>query len=184
MLWIDFVNSDARDPLGRGSGQDRLENPDWMLQLADRWQLRPVQIRSHQERDRLRRLRRILAGIVQSIVRRESVSLRDVQSLNQYLTAQPVRPQLEEREGTFRVELVSAATGVDAWLFAVADSFAQFLASEDPTRLKICANADCGWVFYDSTRSRTRRWCAASCGDLIKVREFRQRQKRRKRTSR
>ena len=63
--------------------------------------------------------------------------------------------------------------GLDALLLAIVESFAAFLAEGDPSRLRVCENADCRWVFYDSTRSRTRRWCAGSCGNLIKVREFR-----------
>ena len=68
-------------------------------------------------------------------------------------------------------------------LFGITESFAAFLAEGDPTRLKLCENRDCRWVFYDTTRSRTRRWCADTCGNLIKVREFRRR-KTRKRTAR
>lgn len=42
------------------------------------------------------------------------------------------------------------------------------------TRVKICANPDCGWVIYDESRNQTRRWCsAADCGNLIKVRKHR-----------
>ncbi|MCL6580471.1 MAG: CGNR zinc finger domain-containing protein [Firmicutes bacterium] len=39
---------------------------------------------------------------------------------------------------------------------------------------KVCANADCGWLFYDDSRNRSRRWCDGRyCGNLIKVRRFR-----------
>jgi predicted RNA-binding Zn ribbon-like protein len=181
MLWIDFVNSDARDHLGRGQHEDRLEDPGWVKQFAKKWQLRPLQLRSKADRDRLRRLRSLLTRWVESIVHREPVPPRDIQALNRYLTAQPVRPQLRADGGSFSLDLIPGAAGVEAWLFAVAASFAEFLVDEDPTRLKTCDNADCCWVFYDTTRSRTRRWCAVGCGDLIKVREFRQRQKRKQR---
>jgi len=34
------------------------------------------------------------------------------------------------------------------------------------------------WAFYDESKNRSRRWCsAAECGNLIKVRRFRERQR-------
>jgi hypothetical protein len=39
------------------------------------------------------------------------------------------------------------------------------LAALDPSRLRRCARRACGLVFYDTTRSRTRRWHAEDpCG--------------------
>jgi predicted RNA-binding Zn ribbon-like protein len=43
-------------------------------------------------------------------------------------------------------------------------------------RLKVCGNPDCRWVFYDRSHSRRGAWCdMASCGNLIKNRNFRAR---------
>ena len=40
-------------------------------------------------------------------------------------------------------------------------------------RLKCCDLATCGWAFYDSTRSRTKRWCSMrTCGSRHKAREY------------
>ncbi len=34
----------------------------------------------------------------------------------------------------------------------------------------------CGWVFYDRSKNRSRKWCEqATCANLMKVRRFRQR---------
>ncbi|WP_019617246.1 CGNR zinc finger domain-containing protein [Psychromonas ossibalaenae] len=39
-------------------------------------------------------------------------------------------------------------------------------------RFKCCALPTCGWAFYDSTRSRTKRWCSMqTCGSRHKSRE-------------
>ena len=181
MLWIDFVNSMAHDALGRGPDRDCLDDPAWMAQLAERWQLQPHQIRSRRDRDRLRGLRKLLAEMTRCLIRGEAVSSRDLETLNEYLRSRPVQPRLSRQDGQYQLELLPRATGVEAWLFAVAASFSHFLVSQDPSRLKCCGNQDCAWVFFDTTRSRTRRWCATSCGDLIKVREFRQRHKKRQR---
>jgi predicted RNA-binding Zn ribbon-like protein len=49
-------------------------------------------------------------------------------------------------------------------------------ASGTLRRLKICAAADCRFVYYDASRSRTQRWCAMEvCGNRVKTRRYRQR---------
>ena len=72
-----------------------------------------------------------------------------------------------------RARLVPKKPGLHAVLFEIASSFAAFLVEGDPDRLKLCDNPDCQWVFYDTTRRRTRRWCEDACGNLMKVRRFR-----------
>ncbi len=45
-------------------------------------------------------------------------------------------------------------------------------------RLKACGNPDCRWAFYDRSHSRVGAWCdMASCGNRIKNRRLRQRQR-------
>jgi len=45
-------------------------------------------------------------------------------------------------------------------------------------RLKACGNPDCRWAFYDRSHSRAGAWCdMATCGNRIKNRTLRQRQR-------
>lgn len=45
-------------------------------------------------------------------------------------------------------------------------------------RLKACGNPDCRWAFYDRSHSRAGAWCdMATCGNRIKNRKLRQRQR-------
>jgi predicted RNA-binding Zn ribbon-like protein len=45
-------------------------------------------------------------------------------------------------------------------------------------RLKACGNPDCQWAFYDRSHSRAGAWCdMATCGNRIKNRRLRQRQR-------
>ena len=65
------------------------------------------------------------------------------------------------------------------WVLAeVAASAAELIAAGEPARLKVCGNPDCTWLFYDQSYNSSRRWCdVATCGNLVKVREFRARQR-------
>jgi len=43
-------------------------------------------------------------------------------------------------------------------------------------RLKACANPDCQWIYYDTSRNRSGRWCSmGECGDVMKARAYRER---------
>ena len=51
------------------------------------------------------------------------------------------------------------------------------LTSGALARVRLCADASCGWLFLDTTRNRTRRWCdMKECGNRNKVRRFREAQ--------
>lgn len=181
-LWIDFVNSDWRDYRGTGRRQDRLEDPQWLRRFLREWRLGSIDVGCPEHRSSLRRLRSLLQRIVQTIVAGAQPQQRDLAALNRWLSAKPVRSRLASEQGEFRLQLVPTARGLDAVCFAIAASFAEFLIEADPSRLRTCDNPDCGWVFYDRTKSRTRRWCGDACGTLIKVREFRQRRRQKTRS--
>jgi predicted RNA-binding Zn ribbon-like protein len=179
-LWIEFLNSDWHDPLGRGADQDRLNEPGWLVAFLDQWGLPRIQPATH--RRSLKKLRELLRRLATTLHERGALGSAELSALNRYLGARPIRPRLSRAgKGRYRIELVPGRKGIDALLLAIATSFAQFLVEEDPARLKMCDNPDCKWVFYDTTRSRTRRWCAASCGNLMKVRKYRRRHAQRRR---
>src|SRR5262249_41472906 len=35
----------------------------------------------------------------------------------------------------------------------------ELLTSDNAARISLCADPECAWLFVDTTRSRTRRWC-------------------------
>jgi len=64
---------------------------------------------------------------------------------------------------------------LDSLLWPVVRSAAELLASRDIERLRVCAGADCGWVYVDRSRNGLRRWCQMStCGTAEKTRRRRQ----------
>lgn len=44
-------------------------------------------------------------------------------------------------------------------------------------RLKICFSDDCAWAYYDGSKNRSRTWCEYGCGNKIKTRAYRARQR-------
>jgi len=52
------------------------------------------------------------------------------------------------------------------------------LMEKDLSRTKRCAGLECGWMFYDNTKNKRRRWCEMRvCGNRAKVRAARARRK-------
>jgi Conserved protein containing a Zn-ribbon-like motif, possibly RNA-binding len=81
-----------------------------------------------------------------------------------------------ERQNGLQLEFVPSARGWDWILAEIARSFAETLSVGESTRVKICRNDDCRWVFYDRTKGKTRCWCSdKSCGNRERVRRARAR---------
>src|SRR5205823_11723454 len=67
-----------------------------------------------------------------------------------------------------------ALTGIGAVVAQLYDASANGTLD----RLKMCASEECRRVFYDRSKPGTRRWCqAALCGNRIKTRAYRERQR-------
>jgi predicted RNA-binding Zn ribbon-like protein len=55
-------------------------------------------------------------------------------------------------------------------LWQVAQSAVEVLTDGDVSRVKRC---ECGWLFYDTSRNGSRRWCSMEgCGTQAKMRRF------------
>lgn len=61
---------------------------------------------------------------------------------------------------------------------SLAASAGDLLLDVDPARIKTCAGNECGYLYVDLSRNRSRRWCdMAECGNRAKVRRFRARER-------
>ncbi|SHG26352.1 CGNR zinc finger domain-containing protein [Streptoalloteichus hindustanus] len=58
-------------------------------------------------------------------------------------------------------------------LAALGLAWAELVITGDATRLKRCAEHSCAWVFWDTSKNRSRRWCSMRvCGNRNKARRF------------
>jgi predicted RNA-binding Zn ribbon-like protein len=61
--------------------------------------------------------------------------------------------------------------GLPLWLLSL--STAAFMTSEQMRLLRECGNAECRWLFVDTSKNHTRRWCDMKiCGNRMKARRF------------
>ena len=60
---------------------------------------------------------------------------------------------------------------LDQVLWPVVRSTIDLLTSADLGRVRECASEHCGWLFLDSSKNRSRRWCSMeACGNRTKAR--------------
>jgi len=70
----------------------------------------------------------------------------------------------------FHAAPAAAALGPVAW------KAAELMELGPTDRLKRCPGEDCGWLFIDTSKNRSRTWCSMrTCGNTAKVRRFRER---------
>ena len=62
---------------------------------------------------------------------------------------------------------------VEAILGPISLSALTLLQQADLTRVKQCQGEKCGWLFFDATKNKSRRWCEMEvCGNRAKQKRF------------
>lgn len=73
-----------------------------------------------------------------------------------------------------RAALIPHCAGITAAIAQLAGAVHEAVLTGAWPRIKACANPDCAWLFYDTSRSRTGRWCSMrACGSINKARTYR-----------
>jgi predicted RNA-binding Zn ribbon-like protein len=175
-LWLGLLNSDWHDYRGSGRREDRLDNPDWLADYLRPWADDLAGVPEAETRDALRRLRGILRRIVDSFTAGEGAADADWQALNRYFEESPLVRRLSVSPDCLRLAVIPVRPGLPALLAEIAAAFAAAVSRGDPQRIKVCENRDCNWVFYDHSKNRSRKWCESTCGNLLKVRRFREKE--------
>lgn len=79
-------------------------------------------------------------------------------------------------DGTFNWSKPGTTMTCESLLTRLALDAIDVLRFSDLSRLKQCHGHDCGWVFLDTTKNRSRRWCdMAVCGNRAKAKRHRSR---------
>lgn len=176
--WADLINSDYRDYRGSGFCEDRISLDQWLGKFLARCGWTADHLPTGAERESLRQLRQLMRRVVEAVRIGHDPAPADLRALNRLFESAPLVRRLTHGPAGTEVVLEPLAGGIDRVLGEIVASFASMLAEGDPTRIKLCANPDCGWVIYDSSRNRSRRWCdKTECGNLIKVRRYRRRKR-------
>jgi len=81
--------------------------------------------------------------------------------------------RLEWRAPRLKWELAESPLSPELPLWILSLRTEQLMESEDMQRLRACDNPDCRWLFLDTSKNHTRRWCVMKiCGNRMKARRF------------
>jgi predicted RNA-binding Zn ribbon-like protein len=129
----------------------------------------------------IHRFRAHVRGVTEALASRRPLPQADIEALEAALSAPTGSLTLLGNTSAAQPDLGFAtdAASTTVFSFQIALSVALFLGSAQRKRLKLCANPGCGFAFVDTSINATRRWCFMRyCGNRVKVRAFRGRQRR------
>jgi predicted RNA-binding Zn ribbon-like protein len=128
------------------------------------------------EHARVIALREALYRAFASAASERSIARTDLERINREVARSFSRARVTIAGGRIMLSSAAGANGLDAVLDPVIRSAVDLLTSNRLARVRLCANRDCSWLFFDTTRNRARRWCdMRACGNRAKVRRYRQR---------
>lgn len=123
-----------------------------------------------------RELRLLLWRIFSAIAADEAPEQEDLDRLSREVAAVGAERTLVLADDAFVWQWRAPGDCLDAMLWPAIASAAELLTSDEVARVRECAADDCGWLFIDASRNRSRRWCDMSeCGNRAKVRRYRER---------
>lgn len=183
---LDFVNSAFTDHTGTHMRFDRLDSTEWRNWFLQRWSFR---CSARISTDTLARLKRLRANVRVALEGRVLPSRHQTESWNRILAASTLVWRLEEGEVSgagpaLAMRLSPVNQNWNAVMAGVVASLCELAVSGDLNKVKRCGNPHCSFLFFDDSANRTRRWCdPAICGNLVRVRAFRNRNRHTRRAS-
>lgn len=122
-------------------------------------------------------LREILARIFYSYLAHQSPSLRDLVRLSEYCKEAGEHRRLCSINSSFVWQWTDLGRDPQAPVWILAQHASNLLTSERLTLVRSCSAENCRWLFLDTSKNHTRRWCdMKTCGNRMKVRRFHARQ--------
>jgi predicted RNA-binding Zn ribbon-like protein len=116
-------------------------------------------------------LRESVYRIFSACSHREAPSAQDIDLLNRELSIAMAHIRVSNPSGKFSWNWAKQDAPLEWILWPVARSAAELLTSDRLQRVRQCS--DCRWLFMDSSRNASRRWCDMKiCGNRAKARRY------------
>lgn len=186
-LPLDFTNTVTWLP--EGIRNERIETyPDlvaWAVQagvLSDADTQRLLDAARRRPDDALRALERarsvraIIHALFSDLAHGRTLDPARLREFNAILADTLSAQRISPSGSSFTWEWTSAPEELTRVLAPIVWSAAGLLTSEELPYVRQCANDRCGWLFVDTSRNRSRRWCdMRECGSRAKARRHYQR---------
>jgi predicted RNA-binding Zn ribbon-like protein len=131
-----------------------------------------------QSLDRALTLRDAIYRVLSAVAAEQEAPRDDVNRISDEAQSFASRVRLREHQHEFSWEWDGEEDALDRVLWPVLQSVTAVLTSDLRTRIRECEGPGCGWILYDETKNRSRRWCEmTTCGNRAKVKRFYERHK-------
>jgi predicted RNA-binding Zn ribbon-like protein len=181
---LDLVNT--LDFRFRESGPEELLHSyaDLVRFLAESGLLSETQVRKlkrarHSEAERIQVLQQVklfretVADIAYACLHTEKIPGEKLAALESYFSMANTRRQLRNTGAGLAWAWPDIDRNVAAPLWLLAHEAESLLLSDQVVRLRGCASETCQWLFLDTSKNHTRRWCDMKiCGNRMKARRF------------
>jgi predicted RNA-binding Zn ribbon-like protein len=128
--------------------------------------------------ERAMALREALYRIFSAVARQRSPQTTDLDCLNAVLSEVLAALRITPTAEGFAWDWTGEKRGLDCLLWPIAQSAAALLTSGALRTVRECAAPNCGWLFLDTSRNHSRRWCdMKACGNRAKARRHYERKK-------
>lgn len=122
--------------------------------------------------------RETIFRIFQAVVDESEPDEQDMQQFNEALSRAMSKVRIVGVQGHYAWDWREKATALDWILWPVWRSTSDVLTSEEVHLVRQCASEDCSWLFLDTSKNHSRRWCdMQNCGNRAKVNRHYERKK-------
>lgn len=127
--------------------------------------------------ERATEIRETIYRIALAFIRRQAPAPPDLEGFNREFRSALLHIRVAHGPHGFVWEWDAVDRQLDSVLWPILGSAAELLTSERQKRIGQCADdRGCGWLFIDSTKNHSRRWCEMNdCGNRAKARRHYQR---------
>ncbi|MBI5035527.1 MAG: CGNR zinc finger domain-containing protein [Chloroflexi bacterium] len=117
-------------------------------------------------------IRESLYRIFFRIAEERSPHVDDIDMLNQELAYALAHARIASTKEGFKWDW-SDEISLDRMLWSITRSAADLLTGGNLDRVRQCGDDECGWLFIDTSKNRSRRWCDMNdCGNRAKARRY------------
>lgn len=176
LLCLEFVNSSWY--ITHKFFSDPLRDNEWLIKLADKWNIKSLPLPSIEDQVKLIQMRSHFAEFLAKIANGINLRKSDIELINSYMADVSFCRLLQVENEEIKLIDIPVTRNWSWFMAEIAASFSNFYSSEAVNNLKLCQNPECGWFFIDESKSGKRKWCDDTCASLMKVRRFREKQKR------
>jgi predicted RNA-binding Zn ribbon-like protein len=118
-------------------------------------------------------LREAIAQVFYAKLDGDSPLPASLKTLEHYFKAARSRQQLRWKKTGLQWKWAEIEDEPEIPLWLLSLSAAGLMLSDDARRVRACDNLECRWLFMDTSKNHTRRWCDMKiCGNRMKARRF------------